>query len=141
MEVRQIDSSEFYQLQKLHRELLKLITEFNDFQSTIILVQELLEKDSLAIGLFKDGKLVGYTLGFYNDNMKGFYYSGIFILPKYRFYTKLLVKESEKLLYELRKYKEWYTEANTKKGYRFLYHYGAKCIKNNLFKKEIEWEE
>jgi len=141
MEVRQIDSSEFYQLQKLHRKLLKLITEFNDFQSTIILVQELLEKDSLAVGLFKDNNLVGYTLGFYYNKVKGFYYSGIFILPEYRYYTKLLVKESEKLLYKLKNYKEWYTEANTKEGYKFLYHYGAKCIKDNLFRKEIKWEE
>jgi len=141
MKVKQIDSSEFYQLQKLHRKLISLIIDFNDFQATMVLMKELLEKDSLAIGLFKEGKLVGYTLGFYNNDIKGFYYSGIFILPEYRYYTKLLVKESEKLLYKLRGYKEWYTEANTKEGYRFLYHYGAKCIKNKLFKKEIKWEE
>ena len=139
MIIEPIRVEDFYKLQKLHRNLTKLVSDINDYQATDILIQELKEVDSLAIGLYKSDKLVGYTLGFYWDKVCGFYYSGIYILPEYRYYTLKLLKESEKYLKLERNYNRWYTEANTVKGKNLLEKYGAENILNNLYTKEIKW--
>ena len=55
------------------------------------------EKNSLVIGLYKQTKLVGFTIGYeVSDGL--FYWEGIYVEPSYRLYVYKLIHFSENVL-------------------------------------------
>ena len=101
------------------------------------LIQILDRRSSVAIGLYKEDKLIGFTLG-YEISQGLFYWEGIYVQPNYRLYTYKLINYSEAILKE-NGYNFWITEANTKFGRNLLNKIASK-LTNKTYIKELKWE-
>jgi len=133
--IKLIDDIDFFDLIALNYMYLK---SFNDkprrFDCTKALVDNLLMYNATACGLYKNNILVGFILG-YNTDL-GYYFDSAYILPKYRYYAKALYNFAETNIKVLG-YNKWYCTINTELGKKFIEHYGATNIVDNIYIKEI----
>ena len=110
-----------------------LYAELNQYQSAKLLLNYLEAPDSICLGLFADDELVGFITG--NAlNEKTFYFSGLYVEKKYRYYVKRLMSAAENLI-KLRSYKAWISESSSKQGNRVLSKFGGLPIEVKYMKE------
>lgn len=130
---KQIDDYELIDLIQLYADYNKcLVTKHNKYNSTSILITKLQLPNALAIGLYKNDKLIGFTLGNSSSN-KVFHFTDMYITPRYRFYIKKLLESSEAFIRP--KYKAWVSESHTKEGIEMFEHYGAQRTEIKYYKE------
>lgn len=132
--IRQIDDENFFDLAELYHKYNQcLATKYNKSSSTQLLSNELRVEGSLALGLFKDNKLVGFTLGKpYNNELYTF--TAMYILPRYRYYMKHLFEASEQRAKEY-SYTGFISESSTKEGINMHYKMGCSPIEIKFYKE------
>jgi len=132
IEIRPILKSEFRELLSLWIKYHKIVSKTDDeILVTDYLLSVLNRKNSIVLGIFKDKKLIGFTIG-YEVSDEVFYWEGIYCEIKY--YVNKLVKFSEDFIKD--RYKFWMSEANTDEGFRLLSKI-AKRITEKTFLKNI----
>lgn len=92
MEIKPIvDDNEFLALQALvvamYKEIDPAITEFGASNTLHSFIKE---NDFTAIGLYKEAKLVGFTMGHF-FNKKSFLFTGIYVIIRNNEWTKKLI--------------------------------------------------
>lgn len=133
IEVKQIDDRDLQDFIVLFIKYNKcLVTKHNSYVSTKVLIDKLSLEASLAIGLYKDSRLVGFTLGNGVSN-EVFHFTDMYILPNYRYHTSRLLRGSENLIRPT--YKVWTSESHTKDGIRMFEHYGAQIAEIKYYKE------
>lgn len=131
--IKQIDDSELIELIELYIEYNQcLVMKHNTYKSTKILIDKLAIPNSLALGLYREEKLKGFTLG-YGTESEVFRFTDMYILPNYRLHTKKLLQGSES--YISHKYKAWVCETHTKEGMNLFERYGAQKIEVKYYKE------
>jgi len=132
---RYIDYTQIEELTTLWYEYQAIVNpETNKLQQLNYLLEVIKRKNNLAIGLYSNNQLVGFTLG-YEVSEGIFYWEGIYIKPSYRYNIHKLIFSSEESIKSLG-YRFWITEANTKYGYRLLSKI-AKVLTIKTFIKEL----
>lgn len=111
----------------------RLVTKHNMYHSTKILVDKLATPHALALGLYRDSKLVGFIIG-HGISGSVFYFTDMYIMPKYRYYTKDMLIDTETFIKRLG-YTSWVSESSTKEGMRMFEHYGAQTIEIKYYKE------
>lgn len=124
---RKIDDSELFQLIELNYKYNKCLPHNqNKFASTSILINSLIQDDALALGVFRDKELIGFTLG-YKFRPAVFHFTALYIEPKYKLYTKRLYEASEQAV-RLMGYNSWVCEGVNRLGAKLHERMGAKLI-------------
>lgn len=132
--VRQIFDKDFISLVELYAEYNQyLSTKHNKSVSTSILINELSQAKPLVLGLYIREALVGFTIGKQHTE-EVFHFSGMYIRPRYRYYTSLLFKESEKLVKQAG-YKAFTATSSTQQGFKALNKIGCKPIETKFYKE------
>ena len=133
MNIKLIQDKSFIELSKLFYEYNQyLTTKYNHNSSIKILISELDKVDSQALGLFKGAKLVGFTLGHkYSEDL--FYFSSMYIKPKYRYYMKNLFLASEANIKS--RYSGWVSHSSTPSGINMHSKMGATPIEIKYYKE------
>ena len=131
--IKQIDDKELPELIELNYQYNQcLVTKHNRFNSTKSLLDRLATPHALALGLYRDSKLLGFTIG-YGLSKETFYFTDMYIVQKARYYTSKLLIESESFIKSLG-YTSWTSESHTKDGMRMFKHYGAKIVEIKYYK-------
>ena len=134
IEIKKVDESDFYILQQLHRKMCTAIdSTLTNSKCAYSLIAELNYKDSCAMGLYKNNILVGFTLG-YGISEDTYYFSSIYIEPKYRVHVLKLLIVTESSIPAV--YTSWETDSRTIKGVKVLTKFGANAYKV-IYKKDL----
>lgn len=109
---RQVDDKEFIPLAILHYEYMNSLDRgyFPMWKSTEELLKALKKPEAMALGLFIQDNLVGFVLGNKDKNRNdAYYFSALYISPRYRLYIKRLYNAAEEMV--TGRYKYWITDA------------------------------
>jgi len=133
MVIKSIEDTDILDLMELHYRFHQcLATKLNRQNSVRDLMSELDKEDVRVLGLFKDTKLVGFTLG-YKYAGELFYFSKMYIEPKYRLYMKDLWLKAEDDIRD--KYTGWISHSSTPKGINMHSKMGATPIEIKYYKE------
>ena len=133
MNIKIIDDDYFIEFSKLFYEYNQYLATLHNYRDSItILINELSKEDVQPLGLFKGTKLVGFTLGYkYSDDL--FYFSAMYIRPKYRYYMKKLFLASEANIKS--RYSGWVSHSSTPLGINMHNKMGASPIEIKYYKE------
>jgi len=132
--IKPIDDNKFFALAELYAEYNQcLATKYNKTISTNILLQELSQPKAMALGLYREEELVGFTLGKQHSD-KVYRFTAMYIKPKFRYNMRKLFNESEKRAKEMR-YEAFISESSTPKGINMHKRMGAIPIEVKFYKE------
>jgi len=111
-DIRLITEDDFKQFSQLVIDMYKAIdSSYSEFQALNFLLHENHAFEGfMAIGLFDNDKLVGFTFG-RKFNKKSFYFSGIYVIIKNNEWTKKLIDFSFAKIKEIG-YEGWVADAS-----------------------------
>lgn len=133
VDIRQIDDCEFSELIELYYDYNQCLTsKHNKYTSTSLLVNTLREPGALALGLYHNKILVGFTLG-YSISIDNYYFTAMYIVPKFRYYTKKLFESSEDFIRP--DYKGWVSTSSTPEGINMHKKMGIKPVEIKYYKE------
>lgn len=135
--VQQIDDKDFMTLSKLYYEYANSVDKgyHPHWYATDLLINDLKKPGALAIGLYVRDKLVGFILGNTSEeDAEVYYFSALYISPKYRYYIKQLYNKAEEMIVGI--YKAWETDAINDKAIALHKKMGATPIKIT-YRKEM----
>jgi len=131
--IRQIDDSELNDLIELFYLYNQcLVSKFSRFKSTQLLIERLSKPGALALGLYIDDKLEGFTTG-HEASATVYHFTALYIKPKFRIHMKKLFEASEDSIRP--SYKSWISESSTKEGINMHHRMGANDIEIRFHKE------
>lgn len=132
MLLKKITNEDFLQLVCLNAKMYH--PEFNSVGATATLLALLKEEDFIALGLYDEEVLVGFTHGHkLKDTV--FYFSGIYVEPKNRLKTKEIIDFSFAHIRHLG-YTAWEVDTSNPNVSSIMEKYGA-AIKSTKYYKEF----
>jgi GNAT superfamily N-acetyltransferase len=137
MYIQQIDDKDFTSLSQLYYDYTNSVDKgyHPHWYATELLIKDLRKPGALAIGLYVRDKLVGFILGNTHEEYPDVYYfSALYIQPKYRFYVKRLYNAAEDMVRA--NYKAWETDAINEKAIALHKKMGATPVKIT-YRKEL----
>lgn len=133
VEIKPIPNEQFMDLAILYVEMNKVLSQYIPAAPALYnLTHDLARPNFIALGLYENGKLNGFTTG-YSLSEKTFYFSGIYVITRNK-NAKLLIEESFKGIEELG-FTSWEADCNNEQIKSILTKYGAKPLYTR-FKKE-----
>ena len=136
MDLREIGNEDFLQLINLNAKMYEEIDpSINAVGATATLLEYVKKPGFIALGLYEDKDLVGFTAG-YAMSKKDFYFSGICVIIKNNEWTKKLIDYSFAFIKQMG-YSAWQVDATNGNISSIMEKYGA-VAKYTRYYKEME---
>lgn len=136
MELKEIDNDNFLQLVNLNAIMYQeMDPSINAVGATATLLEYVKKPDFIALGLYDEEKLVGFTAG-YAMSKKVFYFSGICVIIKNNEWTKQLIDFSFAFIKKMG-YSAWQVDATNGNISSIMEKYGA-TAKYTRYYKEMD---
>jgi len=134
IKIKIIDDKDYNRLLELYQDYQEVLpTKHSNFVSARLLNKELLQSNSIALGLYKEDNLVGFILG-EGSNKVVVNFSSMYVDTKHRYYVKKFLQETERYIKSLG-YSGWIANSVTKQSGKMFNSYGAVPIEIKYYKE------